>query len=75
MEATNPLFALLRQLNAADIVFIIIVFRILYIAFENGFVVECFKLTGIVLATYIGLHYYSRLAVFSRDFLSLGKET
>jgi uncharacterized membrane protein required for colicin V production len=53
---------LVRQFNWVDILVVIVVIRILYIAFRQGLVVELFKLLGAFFAVFISLHYYSRLS-------------
>jgi uncharacterized membrane protein required for colicin V production len=60
----------LTQFNFLDFIIIIVLFRICYIAARMGLSVEIFKLSGVVFATYIGLHYYTALAdLFNKRFL------
>jgi len=51
----NNLFS---QLNFLDLIIIIILFRICYIAAKMGLSVEIFKLAGVIFSTYFALHYY-----------------
>jgi uncharacterized membrane protein required for colicin V production len=50
--------AILKQLNWVDVVVVIILIRIGYVALKNGLVLELFKFLGTILATYLSLHYY-----------------
>jgi uncharacterized membrane protein required for colicin V production len=50
---------ILHQLRWLDLVVIILLVRIGYIAIKSGLSVEIFKLLGTLLATYIALHYYT----------------
>ncbi|MDD5465215.1 MAG: CvpA family protein [Candidatus Omnitrophica bacterium] len=52
----------ITRFNFLDIIIIIISVRICYVAFQMGLAVEFFKLLGVVLATYISLHYYTGLS-------------
>lgn len=58
------LFKMLKQLNWVDIVVIILLIRISYIALQSGLFLESFKLLGTILALYLSLHYYSVLGSF-----------
>ena len=51
-----------QQTNFLDIVIIILVIRICYIAAKGGLAVEVFKLLGALFATYISMHFYTGLA-------------
>ena len=51
-----------RKFNWVDIFVIISLVRIGYVSFKTGFTIELFKLLGIILATYISLHYYIRFS-------------
>ena len=55
---------MLKQFNWVDILIVIILFRICYIALKNGLSQEIFKLCGTLLALYLSLHYYSSLSDF-----------
>lgn len=62
----------LQQLNWVDLVILILLSRICYIAVRNGLLTELFKFLGIILAVYLSLHYY---IVFSAYLVSrLGLE-
>lgn len=52
------LLNILKQFNWVDILFIILLLRICYVALKNGFPVELFKLLGTISAVYLALHYY-----------------
>ncbi len=60
----NSLLEVIRRFNWMDIFFIIILLRIVYIAFKTGFVSELFKFLGTLLAIYIPMHYYTALSDF-----------
>jgi len=53
---------ILKQFNWVDVLVVIIVIRILYIATVKGFVIEIFKLLGVLLAVYLSLHYYTHFS-------------
>ncbi len=60
----------ITQFNFLDVIIIIISLRICYIAFQMGLAVEFFKLSGVILATYISLHYYTGLSdIIQRRFI------
>ncbi|RJP28248.1 MAG: CvpA family protein [Candidatus Omnitrophota bacterium] len=48
-----------KNFNWVDILCITLLFRICYIGFKNGFVVEVFKFFGAILAIFISCHYYT----------------
>lgn len=52
------------QINWLDLFIIIILIRICYTAIKAGFPAELFKIAGLILATYLSLHYYSGLSSF-----------
>ncbi len=56
------LLGIIKQFNWVDILVIIILFRIGYIAIKNGLLWEFFKLLGTILAVYLSLHYYTLLS-------------
>jgi membrane protein required for colicin V production len=61
----NPMVLnIVRHINWIDILAVIILFRISYIAIKNGLGQEIFKFLGILLALYLSLHYYSSLSDF-----------
>lgn len=64
------LMELIRQFNFLDIVILIILFRICYIAVTMGLPIEFFKLLGVLCATYVSLHYYISLSdIIQRSYL------
>ncbi|MFY9402162.1 MAG: CvpA family protein [Candidatus Omnitrophota bacterium] len=64
-------FNILRQFNWLDILILFLIFRVLYISIKGGFVVEIFKLTGLLSAIYLSMHYYLKIADFVRNALPL----
>jgi uncharacterized membrane protein required for colicin V production len=54
----------INRLNWIDLVFVILLIRTGYVAVRNGFLVEIFKISGTILAIYLGCHYYAFLAAF-----------
>jgi uncharacterized membrane protein required for colicin V production len=52
----------IKQFNFLDIVVLIILFRICYIAIKTGLAIELFKLLGVIFAVYIASHYYTALS-------------
>jgi uncharacterized membrane protein required for colicin V production len=64
-------FNVLRQFNWLDILILLLIFRVLYISIKGGFAVEVFKLTGLLSAIYLSMHYYLTIADFVRNALPL----
>lgn len=61
---------IISQLNFLDIIILIILFRILYIAIKTGLAIELFKLLGVIFSTYVSLHYYTSISdLIQRRFL------
>ena len=56
-----------KQFNYLDIVILIILFRICYIALKMGLAIEFFKLSGVLCAIYIASHYYITLTDIIRN--------
>ncbi len=54
----------ITNINWIDIVMGCVLARAIYIGVRTGFVIEFFKLLGIVLGTFLALHYYVRLGDF-----------
>jgi len=54
--------SILQQFNYLDIIILIILFRICYIAVKAGIAIEFFKLLGVIFAIYIASHYYTSLS-------------
>ncbi|MDD5408984.1 MAG: CvpA family protein [Candidatus Omnitrophica bacterium] len=52
----------LRHFNFLDIIILIILFRICYIALKDGLAMELFKLLGVLSAIYISSHFYISLS-------------
>lgn len=59
---------MIRQFKWVDILVVILLVRICYIAFLNGLVVEFFKLLGTIFGMYISLHYFTELSDFFRGY-------
>ncbi len=58
-----------RQFNWVDILVIILLLRIGYIAIKNGIAAEFFKLPGIISAIYLSLHYYTALSDWIKSYV------
>ena len=56
-----------RQFNFLDVLILIILFRICYVAVKMGLPVEFFKLLGVLSAIYCSLHYYTKLSDIIRS--------
>ncbi|MBF0489626.1 MAG: CvpA family protein [Candidatus Omnitrophica bacterium] len=54
----------LQMINWMDVAMLALLIRIVFIGVKTGFVTELFKLFGILCAVFVGLHYYTPLAVF-----------
>ena len=63
--------SIIKHFNWIDILTVIILFRISYIAIKNGLSQEIFKLSGALLACYLTLHYYSSLSDFTAGRMGL----
>ena len=50
---------ILANVNGIDVVMGCIILRSLFIGYFTGFVVELFKIVGMLLATFVTLHYYT----------------
>jgi uncharacterized membrane protein required for colicin V production len=68
------LLDILKQFNWVDIVVIILLLRIGYIAFKNGLLIELFKLLGTTLAIYLALHYYTTFSDWINQRLPILRE-
>jgi len=70
------LLDILKQFNWIDILIVIVLIRMCYIAVRMGFAVEAFKLLGTVFAVFFAFHYYLALTdVFNstvKDKLTVG---
>lgn len=62
---------MIQHFNWVDVLFIIILLRIAYIAIKKGVVVESFKLCGTLFALYISLHYYPVVSDWLRSLFGL----
>ncbi len=62
-----------NQTNFIDIIIVIILFRICYIAAKMGLAIEFFKFLGVIFATYVSLHYYTKVSdIIQRSLLPKG---
>lgn len=61
----------LAQFNFLDIIIILIAIRIFYSGFQMGLAVEFFKLSGVILATFLSLHYYAGISSILRLWFTL----
>lgn len=57
-------FELIKKINWVDLFILIVFIRTLYIGLKRGFIVEFFKLLGLLFAVVIAFHYYTRIADF-----------
>ena len=62
---------IITNLNWVDILVGAILIRAVYIGVKRGFVVELFKLVGVLFAVFITLHYFSGTSKFLQDKLHL----
>jgi len=63
---------ILTKLNWIDILVIILLFRVTYVAFQDGLSHEIFPLIGSICTVVLALHYYHNLAIFiSKHFLNI----
>ncbi len=59
----------LSQINWVDIVIVLILVRSATIAISQGFITELFKLLGLIVSVYIGMHYFTHISdVFKSAF-------
>lgn len=65
------MFDTLKQINWIDILVVILILRIGYIALKKGLAVEFFKILGTISATYLSLHYYINLSDFIQNRIGL----
>lgn len=59
--------SVVQRMNFLDIIILILLLRICYIAFKTGIVVEVFKLLGVIAAIYAASHYYTPISDFFRQ--------
>ncbi|MBU1125614.1 MAG: CvpA family protein [Candidatus Omnitrophica bacterium] len=55
---------IIRQFNWFDIVLVLLILRILFLAVKSGLSIEIFKFLGTLTAVYFALHYYTVLSDF-----------
>ncbi len=51
-----------RSINWVDVALFVLLARIIFVSVKTGFVIEVFKLFGIICALFVSLHYYAFLA-------------
>jgi len=73
IEGGPMLLDTIKQFNWVDILVVILLFRIGYIAIKNGLAVGFFKLLGALFAIYLSLHYYTGLSDFVRGRIGIKK--
>jgi len=56
------LVSIIKSFNWIDILVIILIIRIVYVAVSQGLFVEIFKFLGVIFSAFICLHYYTRFA-------------
>ncbi len=56
------LAGIIQQMNYLDLIILIVLFRICYVAIKSGVIAEAFKLLGIVAAIFISSHYYTSIS-------------
>ena len=62
---------IINNIHWIDVLIIGMTIRIIYIGLTNGFVIELFKLLGILAAAFISFHYYSGLAKFLHEHIAI----
>jgi uncharacterized membrane protein required for colicin V production len=68
------LLDIVKQFNWLDILLIIILFRITYVAMKMGIPVDFFNLLGTIIAVYLAMHYYTDLSDVLVQRLPVSKE-
>lgn len=66
------LLTIIKRLNWVDILVIIIMIRICFIAAKRGLVIEIFKILGTLAAVYVSLHYFAGLSDLWQDRAKIG---
>ena len=64
---------IISSLNWIDILLALVLIRAVYIGIKIGFVVEFFKLAGVLFAVFITLHYFSGMSQYLQDKVHLPK--
>jgi len=72
IEEKTMLVGVIKQFNWVDVLVIIIMIRICYVAVKSGLAVEIFKALGTICAIYLSLHYYTALSDFCKDRIAPG---
>ncbi|MFH0738290.1 MAG: CvpA family protein [Candidatus Omnitrophota bacterium] len=62
---------IVQKLNWVDIVILILLARICYIAVKSGMLTELFKLLGVILSVYLSLHYFVLFSLYLTNRLGL----
>lgn len=62
---------IIKRLNWVDILFVIVLIRIGYIAVKSGFLTEFFKILGTIFAAFLSLHYCTSLTNYVKGWAFL----
>lgn len=62
---------ILIRLNIIDLVMAVIIGRVIFIGYTEGFIIESFKLVAMFLATFVVLHYFCSLAALAQGSMPL----
>ena len=63
--------SIITRINWVDILAVIIIVRISYVALQDGLSHEIFPLIGTILTAAISIHYYHDLALFAQGMVSM----
>ncbi len=63
----------MARFNVIDLIILCIIIRCIYIGRKKGIIAELFKLSGVVFATFVTLHYYTRFGRFLDKILFPGR--
>lgn len=70
-----PIVETLSKFNWIDLVVLVLFLRMCFVGSKTGLIVELFKISGLILAVYISLHYFSQAGSFLNDLVPpLGAE-
>lgn len=62
---------IISNINWIDVLIVLCVCRVIYIGTKSGFVVELLKFIGLLFAVFVTFHYYSDLAKFLHNSITL----
>jgi len=69
--SVNMISEIFSIINVVDIIVLCVFVRSIYIGYNQGLMVEFFKMLGIVFATFFSLHYFVSFALFLGKLLPL----